>query len=132
MRLIDTCIFIYAAGKSHPHQERSFKLIEEVLTNSTGYNISTEILQEILHVYINKKQREKGIKLVESLMQIFPQPFAISNQEILTACMFLKNNAQLGARDALHAAVVKNHGLEGIISFDVHFDQLKEIKRYIP
>jgi predicted nucleic acid-binding protein len=35
----------------------------------------------------------------------------------------LDEHAGLGARDALHAAVVSAHGLDGICSFDRGFDQ---------
>ena len=39
---------------------------------------------------------------------------------------------QLEPRDAIHAAVVLNHGLEAIISADRAFDEITEIKRLDP
>lgn len=116
MWLIDTNIFIYAVGKPHSNQEDSKKIIEKAVAYPENYNISTEILQEILHVYHNKNQIEKGIDLVNSILDIFPNPFQISTEEIKRGCNLLKKHKTLTVRDALHAAVVKNNNLEGIIT----------------
>ncbi|MDO9535197.1 MAG: type II toxin-antitoxin system VapC family toxin [Bacillota bacterium] len=128
MWLIDTNIFIYAVGKPHPHQEESKKIIEKAVAYPENYNINTEILQEILHVYLNKNQIEKGIDLVDSMLDIFPNPFQISTEEIHRGCILLKKYKTLNVRDALHAAVVKYNNLEGIITYDRHFNALRELK----
>ncbi|MBS4022260.1 MAG: type II toxin-antitoxin system VapC family toxin [Dethiobacter sp.] len=132
MKLIDTNIFIYASGKSHPCRQKCLQVLEQVISKPTAFNISSEILQEILHVYTNKKDLEKGITLVEMALKMFPQIFPITTAEIITTCTVLKKYPGLNARDALHAAVVINYGLEGIVSFDGHFDIVKEIKRFQP
>jgi predicted nucleic acid-binding protein len=36
----------------------------------------------------------------------------------------------LGARDAIHAAVVRTHDLEGIVTADKIFDRVKGVKRF--
>jgi predicted nucleic acid-binding protein len=131
MWLIDTNVFIYAAGKPHPHQEGSLKILEKSLTNPQEYNIDTEILQEILHVYHNRKEKNKGMELVENILRMFPQPFPISAKDILKCCAILKKY-EINVRDALHAAVIENHNLEGIITYDKHFYLVKEFKVVMP
>lgn len=132
MKLIDTNIFIYASGKSHPYQEKCLKILEQAVSNPGSFNISCEILQEILHVYANKKEMSKGIDLTEAILQMFPQIFPITTADILTSCTVLRKYSDLNARDALHAAIVINHKLEGIVSYDKHFDSIEEVIRYEP
>jgi predicted nucleic acid-binding protein len=81
MKLIDTNIFIYASGKPHPFREKSQHVLKQVMLNPAGFNISSEILQEILHVYSNKNSMKKGIKLVETVLKIFPQVFPITTKD---------------------------------------------------
>ena len=132
MKLLDTNIIVYAAGRKHPHKEKCAKLLNEAVASPGAYNVSVEVLQEILHVYYNKREKDKGVELVEGLLHIFPQSFTISTVEIEIACMLLNKYERLNARDALHAAVVINYNLEAIVSFDKHFDSLSEIKRLEP
>jgi len=132
MKLLDTNIFIYAAGKPHPYRQRCVQLLEDAIQYKGRYNISVEICQEILHVFINRKEREKGIKLVEDILHLFPQPFTITLKDTKTAIHLLEKYQSIHARDALHAAVVINHALEGIVSYDQHFAAITEINTLIP
>jgi predicted nucleic acid-binding protein len=57
LRLIDTNIVIYAAGKAHPLQEGEARKVLDRITEGTLHaNIDAEVLQEILHVYSARKQ----------------------------------------------------------------------------
>jgi predicted nucleic acid-binding protein len=44
----------------------------------------------------------------------------------------LDEHGRIMARDALHAAVVLEHELEGICSFDRDFDGIEGVRRYEP
>jgi predicted nucleic acid-binding protein len=44
----------------------------------------------------------------------------------------LDEHETLGARDALHAAVVLNHGLEALCSYDRGFDRIEDVRRVTP
>jgi predicted nucleic acid-binding protein len=46
------------------------------------------------------------------------------------ALQLLEDHGALSARDALHAAVMKNHGIEVIATFDKDFDAVAGIRRY--
>ena len=132
MKLIDTNIFIYAVGRPHAHKEKSLRLVKDVLTRPSGYNINVEILQEIIHLYISRKEREKGLNLIESILDMFPQPFSVTSKDIKVACFFLKKYPEINTRDSIHAAIVKNYRLEGIVTYDKHFEILTEIKVFRP
>lgn len=130
MRLIDTNVVIYAAGKAHPLQEEARSILDRVAEGALHANVDTELLQEILHVYDARKQRAKGFDTVDDLLVLFPNPIPIAREEIETARDLMRTHSFLGARDAIHAAVVQTHDLEGIVTADIVFDRIKGLKRF--
>ena len=60
----------------------------------------------------------------------FPEPYSDGREEIETARDLMHSNSFLGARDAIHAAVVQTHDLEGIVTADKVFDRIKGVKRF--
>ena len=61
-----------------------------------------------------------------------PNIVPITTTEIATAMRLLAETPDLSARDAVHAAVVIEHNLEGIISADRDFVRVPGIRRYDP
>jgi predicted nucleic acid-binding protein len=58
---------------------------------------------------------------------------AIDSADVLDrARAMLDEHETLGARDALHAAVVLNHGLEALCSYDRGFDRIEDVRRVTP
>ncbi|MBE3587423.1 MAG: type II toxin-antitoxin system VapC family toxin [Thermoanaerobacteraceae bacterium] len=132
MFLIDTNIFIYAAGKEHPLKRSCATIYHRILAEPEQYVIDTEVLQEILHVFSARRESARGIEMVRNLLILFPNPIPISRNELEKATAFLEQYAGLSARDALHAAVVSVHDLDGIISMDRDFDAVTGIRRIPP
>ncbi|MDA8064749.1 MAG: type II toxin-antitoxin system VapC family toxin [Thermaerobacter sp.] len=132
MRLIDTCVFIYAAGRNHPMQDACRRVYRSVLADPSGYTIDTEVLREILHLYRSRDELRRGTEMVWNLLQLFPSPIPISRMEIEVAVDLLRSFPQLCARDAIHAAVVQTHRLHGIVSVDHDFDAVDTLQRLDP
>jgi predicted nucleic acid-binding protein len=57
-------------------------------------------------------------------------PISIGREEIETARDLMHSNSFLGARDAIHAAVVQTQDFEGIVTADKVFDRIKGVKRF--
>jgi predicted nucleic acid-binding protein len=93
-------------------------------------NLDVETLQEILHIYSSRGERRKGFRTIEHLLTLFPNPFAIGRDEVEAARELMMEYPFLGARDAIHAAVVQTHGLDGIITGDKVFGRIKSIERF--
>ena len=130
MRLIDTNVVIYAAGKAHPLREGAREVLDQVGEGTLQANIDTEVLQEILHVYYARRERTKGFDTIDDLLVIFPNPIPIGREEIETARDLMRAHSFLSARDGIHAAVVQTHDLEGIITADKVFDRIKGLKKF--
>lgn len=132
MILIDTNVLMYSFGKDHPYRQASTQVLEDVASEELNANIDTEALQEILYVYSQRGERKWGLRVFDALLRVFPAPLPIAREETVIARTLMGGYASLHSRDAVHAAVVLNHGLEAIISADRAFDEISEIKRLDP
>lgn len=132
MKLIDTNVFIYALGGTHEYKGVCLRLMEQFERREHDANIDTEFLQEILHRFWQRGRYREGLEMFDRVTVAFPDPFPITLQETRVARDILQAHPQIEPRDAIHAAVVIAHGLEGIISTDRGFDQMSEITRFDP
>jgi predicted nucleic acid-binding protein len=130
LRLIDTNVFVYAIGAVHPLKQPSERILSDIVGGTLAANLDVETLQEILHVYSSRGERRKGFRAVEHLLTLFANPFPIGRDEIETARELMMEYVFLGARDAIHAAVVQTNDLDGIITADKVFDRIKKIRRF--
>ena len=132
MKLIDTNVFIYAVGAPHEYKEVCARLAKEFIEGQHDVNINTELLQEVLFHFWHRKRRAEAFGVFDSIMTGFPNPIPITGREVQAAREIMETYPNLQPRDAIHAAVVLEHGLEGIISTDRGFDELKGIARFDP
>lgn len=132
MRLIDANIFIYASGAEHPYREPSLRILDQVQGGSLAANTDIEVFQEILHFYHIRDRTDFGVGVMRSAATQFAHAFDVTAPVMLVAASVLKDNPQVQARDAVHAAVVLHYGLEGIISADRGFDAISGIRRFDP
>lgn len=130
MRLIDTNVVVYAGGKSHPLKDSARRILSDIAGGALQANLDAETLQEILHLYSSRGERRKGFETLRDILVLFPNPIPVGREEVEKACDFMRQYCFLGARDAIHAAVVILHGLEGIITADKAFDRVKSVKRF--
>ena len=130
MRLIDTNVIIYAAGKTNPLREGARQVLDQVGEGTLQANIDAEVFQEILHVYSARRERTKGFDTIDDLLVLFPNPIPIGREEIERARDLMMEHSFLVSRDPIHAAVVQTHDLEGIVTADKVFDRIKGLKRF--
>ena len=132
MRLIDANIFVYSIGTVHPYKGPSQVVLQKLRAGDFEANISTEILQEVLHIYRGRNQLDVGLWLFDDLVNQFPHPFGITREIAVRARQILSVNRHLQSRDAFHAATVFEENLEGIISADHGFDTVSGLTRFDP
>ena len=130
MRLLDANVAIYANGGEHTYRTPCQFLMEQIEIQPSEYAIDADALQEILYFYSRRGELDKGIGIVERLLSRLPSIIPIANGEIATAMRLLTETPNIAARDAIHAAVVINHDLEGIVSADQDFDRIPGLRRF--
>jgi predicted nucleic acid-binding protein len=126
---IDSNIPMYVAGRAHPHREPSLRFFEAVRENEIQTCSSTEVLQEILHRYSALYQfdvaRDVYDLFVALCTVVHPVTLADTNR-----ARDLVAEQRLSARDAVHAAVMLNRGVEWIATFDADFERVPGIRRF--
>ena len=132
MILLDANIFIYAMGRPHPYKYPCLRIVAELEGSLHGYLTNTEVLQEILHIFVRRGEREHGARRVREIIDSVEEVIPIGGEEIYIASRLLIQYPRLDARDAVHAAVVQLHGLEGVVSADKGFDVIRGITRFDP
>lgn len=132
MILVDSNIFMYAAGAEHPFKRRSARFLEGVAQGETEAAIDAEALQEILHRYRALRRWAEGSQVYDTVRTLFPAVIPITAEILDRARVLLDEYAHLMARDALHAAVVECHSLDALCSFDRDFDRIRGFRRIEP
>lgn len=132
MLLIDSNIFMYAAGADHPHKRPSLGLLRQVAQGELDAATDAEILQEILHRYRAIGRWPDGRQIYDRARLIVGAVIPVTAETVDSARRLLDRYEGLTARDALHAAVVELHGLEGIVSYDRDFDVVEGLTRSEP
>ena len=132
MILLDSNIFMYAAGAPHTSKEPSAALLQRVALGQVDVAVDAEVLQEILHRYRAINHWVDGCRVYDLARKIVPTVVPITAEILDEARSLLDIHRQLMARDALHAAVCRKAGADAICSYDRDFDQIKGLQRLEP
>jgi uncharacterized protein len=126
---IDSNIPMYLIGADHPNKERTISVLQRLVRDETRLVTDAETFQEILHRYTAICRIEAIQMAYDALMGIVDEIFPIWSDEMILAKDLLLASSGVSARDAVHAAVMKNNNVEQIFSFDTDFDLFSFITR---
>lgn len=132
LKLIDANVFIYARGQPHPYRDPCRRLLANVRAGREHANTDTEALQEVMYIYWYRRREEIGLRYLDRLLNLFEAPFSVDHAIMLGARSVLGRHPRLDPRDAIHAAVVITHRLDGVISTDRGFDRIPGVTRFDP
>ena len=126
---VDSNIPMYVAGRDHALREPARRLLARVRAGDVDACTSTEVLQEILYRYVGLKRFDLAQDVYDLFVQLCPVVFPVTLADTDRAKDLLGPGRGVGVRDAIHAAVMLNHDVHVIATFDTGFDRLKEIER---
>ena len=129
---VDTNIFMYAAGAMHPHKAPSIQLLTRMAGDDVESVSDAEMLQELLHRYWAIKQLDHGLVLCDQAVHTIPTILPVHVADVLMAKQLLAQHPEIEPRDAVHAAVMLNHGITHLYSYDHHFDAIPGLTRLEP
>jgi predicted nucleic acid-binding protein len=129
---LDANVPMYAAGSDHPNRAGAQSLIRRVSKGEIDACTSTEILQEVFYRYTNLGLRQLAIDVYDSFVEICPVVLPVTLADTDRARDLLSKHASLTPRDAIHAAVMLNHDVTWIATFDTDFDRVPGIRRMVP
>lgn len=120
---------MYVAGREHPHRDPARRFLERVKAGKVEGCTSTEVLQEILYRYTALGKRDLARDVYTLFVDLCPVVFGVDLADTDAACDLLGEVAEISVRDALHAAVMRNHDVASIATFDPDFDRITGIRR---
>ena len=129
MILLDSNIPMYLIGAAHPHKADAQRLLERLISDRQRLVTDAEVLQEILHRYVAINRRDAIQLAFETLLGIVDQVLPVDLAVVERAKEIVLGQKQLSARDALHVAVMEQHGIRHILTFDAGFDGVPGITR---
>jgi predicted nucleic acid-binding protein len=126
--LIDSNIPMYLVGAEHPNKARARFLVEGAIGAGERLVTDSEAFQEILHRYIAIDRRDAIEPAWAALRDIVDEVHPVELEDVERAKR-LSLTSRLGARDALHAAVMQRHDIAEIMTFDSAFDSIPGLRR---
>jgi uncharacterized protein len=127
--LIDSNVPMYIVGASHPNKVEAQRLLEKAIMDRQRLVTDAEVLQEILHRYTSINRRDTIQPAFDTLLALVDEVLAVDQETVVEAKQIILGYPQLSARDAVHLAVMRRHGIDRILSFDTGFDGLPGITR---
>jgi hypothetical protein len=129
MILVDSNIPMYLVGAPHIHKTDAQRLLEQLVNDRQRLATDAEVLQEILHRYVAINRRDAIQPAFDALLGVVDQVLDVTRTAAERAKEIVLGHYRLSARDALHLAVMEQHGINRILSFDTGFDGIPGIER---
>ena len=129
MILLDSNVPMYLIGAAHPHKADAQRVLERLVSARERLVSDAEVFQEILHRYIAIDRRDAIQPAFDVLLKLVDEVLPIDQAAVERAKDIVMGSRRLSARDALHVAVMEEHGIERILSFDTAFDGVPGIER---
>jgi len=126
---IDSNIPMYLVGAEHPNKIAARRALETWIGRNERLVTSAEVMQEILHRYTAMKRPDAIQPALDALLGVVDEVFPIEEKDVRHAKDLLLGVTKLSARDAIHVAVMRRHGVQRVMSFDVDFDNVSSIER---
>jgi uncharacterized protein len=126
--LVDSNIPMYLVGAGHPNKDRAVSILQRLIADGEPLVTDAEVLQEILHRYVAINRREAIGPATDALLAVVDEVYPIEREDVERARRIVMAG-QLSARDAVHVAVMRRHGLTRIMTFDRGFDGVDGIER---
>jgi len=127
--LIDSNIPMYLIGAAHPNKTLARQALEASIAAGERLVTDAEVLQEILHRYVAIDRRAALQPAFDVLLGVVDDVLPIERMDVEEAKLLLLTAKELSARDALHIAIMRRHGITKIMSFDRGFEAVAGVVR---
>jgi len=116
-------------GAPHIHKADAQRLLEKFVSERQSQVTDAEVLQEILRRFGAIQRRDAIQPAFNALLGVVDEVLPVDRSAAERAKEIMLGYLGLSARDAVHLAVMQNHGIDRIFSFDSGLDQFPGITR---
>lgn len=125
---VDSNVPMYLVGGEHPNRDQARTMLEVAIAGRERLVTDAEVFQEILHRYVAINRREAIEPAWAALRRVVDEVFPVELEDVERAKR-LTLTSRLGARDALHTAVMQRRDVAEILTFDTAFDSIPGLRR---
>jgi predicted nucleic acid-binding protein len=126
---VDCNIPMYLVGAPHPNTDAARRLLERHVGRDERLVTDAEVFQEILHRFHAIRRPEAIQPAFDALLGVVDEVLPIELADVERGRTELLARSGLSARDAVHLAVMRRHGVTRVMSFDAGFDAVGGIER---
>jgi predicted nucleic acid-binding protein len=124
--ILDTTVLAYAVGEEHPLREPCRRLLAAHAGGTIEATTTVEVLQEFAHVRARRRTREDAANLTR-LYAVALNPIVTTTADLDAGLSLFEKHPELGAFDAVLAAVAIARGAEALVSADRAFASVPEL-----
>ena len=120
MILLDTTILVYAVGEEHPLRQPCRRLLAAHAEGRLEATTTIEAIQEFTHVRARRRSRSDAVRIARHYGAAL-RPLFTTSDDLDRGLQLFEGHPELGAFDAVLAAVALGRGAEALISADRAF-----------
>ena len=132
---VDTSVFMYAAGGPSEFKAPCLELLRAGASGRLSLVTSAETLQESLHRYRSLRREGELDAVFDAVLASTVAVLPVELDDLLAARDLGRRvpvEVGLSARDLVHGAIARRHGLSQIVTTDAGFDHIPGIVRVDP
>lgn len=129
MIFIDPHVAMYLVGAAHPHKVDAQRRLEALVAERVRLVTDAEALNEILHRYTALDRRGYIQLATDALLGVVDDVLPITRDGMERARQLVLQYPTLPVRAAVHVAVMQQHGIDTLLSFDAGYDRVPGLTR---
>ena len=118
MIFVDTNVFMYAVGRSHPLQDEAQAFFAEAADSHLRLFTSAEVLQELMHVYEATRRMDTLAVAMDLVDKSTAEVWPLEREDVELARQMYVRYPTLSARDLCHLASCRRRGISQVKTFD--------------
>jgi predicted nucleic acid-binding protein len=115
---VDTNVVMYAVGREHPLRAEAEAFFESALRAGTPLATSAEVLQELLHAYLQSDRMETLDAALEMIDALVGTIWPVEAEDVRFARSLAARHPELEARDLVHLACSRRREVDEMKTFD--------------
>lgn len=129
MILVDSNVPMCLVGADDALRDAAQDAVREAHAEGWAMVTDAEVYQEVLHRYTAIGRRPAIEPCMRVLDRLTVRVYGIDRDIVGQAAALLDDAEGLSARDAIHVAVARHHGVGRVLSFDRAFDTVEGLVR---
>ena len=129
MLYLDANIFVFSILNTESYGNRAEALLQKIQRGEEKAMTSVLTIDEVFWAVKRNRGIEKALEAGQALLAFPNLEVVAANKEIAFMALQIIEEFRLDPRDAFHAATAIIEKADCIVSNDLHFDRVKNLKR---